>query len=186
MIKKIFIYLVIIAILLGGGSLLFNSSSSSPKNNLNVGQKAPDFSLPDINGQEVKLSSFLGKNVVLFFNEGEMCYPACWDQMASLGNDERFNTNDIVAFSIVIDQKNVWEKIIKETPNLSNAKILFDSSKTVSLTYDVLSLKSSMHSGSFPGHTYVVIDKEGIIRYVFDDANMGIRNDLILSEIWKY
>jgi peroxiredoxin len=35
---------------------------------LNVGDKAPDFTLPDQNGNEVKLSDFLGKkNVVLAF-----------------------------------------------------------------------------------------------------------------------
>ncbi len=35
---------------------------------LNVGDKAPDFTLPDQNGTQVKLSDFLGKkNVVLAF-----------------------------------------------------------------------------------------------------------------------
>ena len=35
---------------------------------LNVGDKAPDFSLPDQNGKPVKLSDFAGKkNVVLAF-----------------------------------------------------------------------------------------------------------------------
>jgi thioredoxin-dependent peroxiredoxin len=35
---------------------------------LNVGDKAPDFTLPDQNGKPVKLSDFLGKkNVVLAF-----------------------------------------------------------------------------------------------------------------------
>jgi len=34
----------------------------------NVGEKAPDFSLPDQNGKQVKLSDFAGrKNVVLAF-----------------------------------------------------------------------------------------------------------------------
>ena len=35
---------------------------------LNVGDKAPDFTLPDQNGNKVKLSDFLGKkNVVVAF-----------------------------------------------------------------------------------------------------------------------
>ncbi len=35
---------------------------------LKVGDKAPDFTLPDQNGNQVKLSNFLGKkNVVLAF-----------------------------------------------------------------------------------------------------------------------
>ncbi len=34
---------------------------------LEVGQKAPQFALPDEEGNEVKLSDFAGKRVVVFF-----------------------------------------------------------------------------------------------------------------------
>ena len=34
---------------------------------LDVGQKAPDFTLQDQNGSNVSLSDFLGKKVVLWF-----------------------------------------------------------------------------------------------------------------------
>jgi peroxiredoxin Q/BCP len=34
---------------------------------LEIGQKAPDFALPDENGETVKLSSFKGRRVVVFF-----------------------------------------------------------------------------------------------------------------------
>ena len=34
---------------------------------LEVGKKAPDFSLPDQNGNDVSLSDFSGKKVVLWF-----------------------------------------------------------------------------------------------------------------------
>lgn len=34
---------------------------------LEVGKKAPDFTLPDENGQAVKLSSFKGRRLVVFF-----------------------------------------------------------------------------------------------------------------------
>ncbi len=150
-----------------------------------IGKKAPDFTLEDINGNKVRLSDYKGKIVVLFFNEGSMCYPACWDQMAELGNDERFSSNDTVTFSILVDQKSEWQKIIGQVPKLSKARILFDPTRAVSSAYDVLSLKSSMHPGSYPGHTYFVIDKEGIVRYTFDDPNMAIWNDRIADETEK-
>ncbi|HKY63249.1 MAG TPA: redoxin domain-containing protein, partial [bacterium] len=39
-----------------------------PKKELKEGDKAPDFSLPDQEGNKVKLSDFAGKkNVVLYF-----------------------------------------------------------------------------------------------------------------------
>ena len=154
-------------------------------------KEAPDFTLQDIYGKTIKLSDYRGKIVVLFFNEGAMCYPACWDQMTAFVKDERFNTSEIETFSIVIDQKSEWEKIVSQVPDLSKAKILFDSDREVSAAYDVLSLPSSMHPpsamhpGGYPGHTYFVIDKEGIVRFTFDDPKMGIRNDLLISELSK-
>jgi peroxiredoxin len=42
-----------------------------------------------------------------------------------------------------------------------------------------------MHKGSYPGHTYFVIDKDGIIRYARDDSTMGIRNNEIAAELEK-
>ncbi|MFA4820030.1 MAG: redoxin domain-containing protein [Candidatus Aenigmatarchaeota archaeon] len=150
-----------------------------------VGQKAPDFTLQSIEGTNVKLSEYKGKTVVLFFNEGSMCYPACWDQMAALGNDARFDTGDVITFSILADQKSEWEKIVSQVPKLSKAKILFDSTRAVSSAYDVLSLKSSMHPGNYPGHTYFIIDKDGIVRYTLDDPAMAIRNDKLAAEMEK-
>ncbi len=160
-----------------------------PKENLSfkdaVGKKAPEFSLDSLQDKTVKLADYNGKVVVLFFNEGSMCYPACWDQIESLAKDARFNTDKITVFSIVGDQKGEWENIVKQVPELASAKLLFDQTKAVSSAYDVLSLPSSMHQGSFPGHTYFVIDKEGIVRYTLDDPNMAINNDKIFGEALK-
>ena len=150
-----------------------------------VGKKAPDFTLEGIDGKNIKLSDYRGKNVILFFNEGSMCYPACWNQISELGKDQKLNSGDAVSFSIVVDSKDEWQKIVKETPGFTDAKILFDTIRAVSLAYDILSLKSSMHQGSFPGHTYFLIDKEGIIRYTLDDPTMSIRNDTLISELSK-
>ena len=44
------------------------STGSSPESSPNVGDFAPDFSVVDVSGNEVRLSDFKGKqNVVLFF-----------------------------------------------------------------------------------------------------------------------
>lgn len=150
-----------------------------------VGKKAPDFELESIDGRTVKLSDYLGKNVVLFFNEGSMCYPACWDQVAELGNDSRFDTESVIAFSIVVDSKSQWLDIVNKSPNMAKAKILFDTSRFVSKAYDVLYLDSPMHPGSFPGHTYFIIDKEGTIRFALDDPSMALANDKLIEEIEK-
>lgn len=151
-----------------------------------VGQKAPDFELESIAGNTVKLSNYLGKkNIVLFFNEGAMCYPACWNQIAELGKDSRFDTENLVAFSVVTDSRNRWLDIVDKSPDMAKSKILFDITRAVSRAYNVLSLDSSMHVGTIPGHTYFIIDKEGIIRFTLDDPNMAIANDSLIKEIDK-
>ncbi len=148
-----------------------------------LNKPAPDFSLQDKEGNVYTPASLKGKKVVLFFNEGIMCYPACWNQVLALGTDPRLNTADTVSLSVVVDSKEQWDSAIGKMPELSKAKLVFDFSRSVSASYGVLTTPSSMHYGSFPGHTYVVIDKEGVVRYVLDDPRMAINNDVIYSEI---
>ena len=150
-----------------------------------VGKAAPDFRLTDQNGQPVKLSGLRGKKVVLFFNEGIMCYPACWNQMAALGTDKKLNNEDVVSFSIVTDGLAEWGKAFKKMPQLNEGNILFDTDKTVSNQYGMLTAASSMHRGSMLGHTYLILDQKGVIRYTLDDPKMGVQNETLVNELSK-
>ncbi|MCL5733292.1 MAG: redoxin domain-containing protein [Patescibacteria group bacterium] len=148
-----------------------------------IGKIAPNFSLRDRNGKVYSNDSLRGKNIVLFFNEGIMCYPACWNQMVALATDPRFQATDTVALSVVIDSPDEWQQAIQQMPELGKAVVLFDTNKVISQEFGMLTAPSSMHYGSYPGHSFVVIDKQGVIRFVYDDPNMGIDNDRIASEI---
>lgn len=184
------------AIFLLSGSNSQNSSTNQATNtSLNdlVGKQAPDFTLASYNGDETTLSSLKGKNVVLFFSEGLMCYPACWDQIAAFGKDNEFTNEQVPSFrskntvvlTIVNDPKNEWKGAIEKMPELAHATVLLDTDKKVSITYNMLSLPSSMHKGQLPGHTYVIIDKEGVVKYVRDDVQMAVRNQELIAEIDK-
>ena len=153
-------------------------------NSLMSGQ-TPNFSLSDRDGKVYSSDNLRGKNVILFFNEGLMCYPACWNQIVSLAEDDRFKNQDTVVLSVVVDSKEDWRQAVNEMPELAQATVVFDEGAVVSKQFGVLSASSSMHPGSLPGHTYVVIDKEGIVKYIFDDPDMGIRNDQLAAEISK-
>ena len=155
------------------------------KFNALVSKQAPDFTLNSYDDKKITLSSQKGKKVVLFFTEGVMCYPSCWNQIAAFGKDDVFKKEDTVVFSIVVDTKNEWKRAIDKMPELGATTVLFDSSKTISKEYGVLSLPSSMHKGQFPGHTYLVIDKEGVVRFIKDDPQMAIRNDELKTELEK-
>jgi len=166
--------------LLANGNL--NKNMDTIKFSEAVGKPAPDFTLTTQKNAEFKLNNYKNKIVVLFFNEGAMCYPSCWNQIASLGEDKRFNNNNVVSASVVIDRREKWDKIINSQPKYGAGIILFDTNKAVSQAYDVLNVPSSMHKGSFPGHTYVII-KKGIITYVLDDPNMALNNDVLASKL---
>ena len=70
---------------------------------LETGMKAPDFSLPDKNGNTVSLSDFLGKKVVLYFYPKDNT-PGCTRQACAFAASyEQFKTQDIVVIGISKD-----------------------------------------------------------------------------------
>ena len=64
---------------------------------LEVGMKAPNFTLPDKNGNMVSLSDFIGKKVVLYFYPKDNT-PGCTRQACAfaLKNNEIENKNAVV------------------------------------------------------------------------------------------
>lgn len=161
------------------------STDSSVLNSL-VGKPLPDIKLADKDGKNYTAGDFKGKATILFFNEGLMCYPACWNQMASFGTDQRFNTDKIQAVSVVVDPAKDWQKAIDKMPDLAKSATLFDAGGATSRSLGLLNLPSSMHKGSLPGHTYIVLDKDGIVRYVNDDPNMALANEALISKISEF
>ena len=175
-----------------GGSVLTGNSASEDNSNSAlipltfasaVGQQAPDFTLTKRDGTSIKLSDFRGKTAILFFNEGSMCYPACWDQIIALAQDSRLNNGEVVSLSVVVDSKSQWDRIIASQPKYGSATILFDTNRAVSKAYGVLNMESSMHKGSYPGHSYFVIDKNGNVAFAYDDPNMAINNNLLAQKV---
>ncbi len=162
-----------------GSAITVNSDAL----NALVGKPMPDIQLSDKDGKIYTVVDFKGKNTVLFFNEGLMCYPACWNQIASFGSDERFNSNQIQAISVVVDPAKDWQRAITQMPQLAKATTMFDVNATASRELGLLTLASSMHRGSLPGHTYIVLDQNAIVRYVLDDPNMAIANNMLFSKI---
>lgn len=70
---------------------------------LEVGLKAPDFSLSDKDGNEVTMSQFLGKKVVLYFYPRDNT-PGCTRQACAFGaNFDKFKEKDVVVIGISKD-----------------------------------------------------------------------------------
>src|SRR3990172_10043602 len=153
------------------------------KLNTLLGKEAPDFTLTSYDGKKFNLKEQRGKKVVLFFTEGAMCYPSCWNQIAAFGKDSAFNNEDTMVLNIMVDTKNEWKKAVDKMPELGVSTVLLDLTKNVSREYGMLSLPSSMHKGQYPGHTYLILDKDGMVRFVRDDPQMAVRNDELKAEL---
>ncbi|MBI3559476.1 redoxin domain-containing protein [Candidatus Gottesmanbacteria bacterium] len=182
----ILVALIVIIVQKGNPPVIQQSSGADSKifNNL-AGKPAPDFTLESFSGEKITLSSLRSKNVILFFNEGLMCYPSCWNQVAEFGKDNNFKNKNTVVLNIVVDPKKDWQEAVTKMPELAAATVLLDTDKKVSALYGVLTLPSSMHKGQFPGHSYVVIDQKGIVRFIHDDEQMAIRNQELANEVEK-
>ena len=94
---------------------------------LEVGMKAPDFTLPDKQGIPVSLSDFLGKKVVLYFYPKDNT-PGCTRQACAFAQSySRFEANNVVVIGISKDSAashlKFAEKYPSTTPNFSVSKI---------------------------------------------------------------
>lgn len=70
---------------------------------LEVGMKAPGFTLPDKDGNEISLDMFLGKKVVLYFYPRDNT-PGCTRQACAFAEKyDEFKKNDIVVIGISKD-----------------------------------------------------------------------------------
>lgn len=81
-----------------------------------VGKEAPDFSLPDVNGNQVKLSSFRGKYVLVDF-WASWCRPCRGENPNVVRAYEKFKGKNFTVLGVSLDrpgEKEEWLKAIAE------------------------------------------------------------------------
>lgn len=182
---KIAVFLVILIMATGVIGYVALTPREQGGSTLGAGAVAPDFTLPGANGGTFTLSSYRGKaNVLLFFNEGLSCAP-CLNQMTDLDQmNQQFTKLDIVAVSITGDSASLLASWAQSSgPQYS--KVLSDQNLAVSRTYDMLGPNVSMMPGSTPGHSFVLVNKEGIIvwRHDYGPYNMSVANNEIIAAV---
>jgi len=152
------------------------------KTNLKPGMKAPDFTLPSISGEKVKLSQFKGKkNVVLSFVPAAWT-PVCSDQWPGYNLARSlFEKYDAIIIGITVDNIPTLFAWTKEMgglwfPVLSD----FWPHGAVTKKYGILRTDGVSERAIF------IIDKKGIIRYI-DIHNINERPNLesMIKELEK-
>jgi len=138
-----------------------------------VGEKAPDFVLPSVAGEPVRLSDYRGrKNVVLSFIPAAWT-PVCSDQWPGYNVSEKvFRDADAVLLGISVDNiptQYAWTRQMGTLwfPVLSD----FWPHGAVAERYGIL------RSDGTSERALIVIDKAGVIRYI-DVHDINERPDL--------
>lgn len=149
---------------------------------LEVGTKAPEFSLPDQDGQMHTLSEYAGKKVILYFYPKDNT-PGCTKQ--ACGFSERypqFMEKDAVVLGISKDTVASHKKF-KEKYNLGFT-LLSDTELSAIQAYDVW--KEKMNYGKVSMgvvRTTYLIDENGIIAKAFDKVNATENPAQMLEEL---
>ncbi|MDV3293131.1 MAG: peroxiredoxin family protein [Nitrososphaerales archaeon] len=148
-----------------------------------AGAKAPEFTLTSVNGSSFNLTDYLGKtDVLLFFNEGLTCSP-CLQQMVDIDrNYSVFSKMGITVASITTNSMfdmRTWA----QNNGITRMMVLPDQSLQVDREYTTL-YAGSMHSGSAPGHTFILVGKDGSVLWRKDYGSYTMyvpMNELIAS-----
>ncbi len=137
---------------------------------IEVGGKAPDFSLYSSEKEKISLSDFKDKNVVLLF------FPlaftgVCTKELCNVrDNIGLYNNSKAKVLAISVDSPQTLAKF-KEDQHL-NFPLLSDFNKLVSADYGSLYETFSLDMKGVSKRSAFVIDKDGIVRYaeVLDNA----------------
>ena len=149
---------------------------------LEIGIKAPEFSLPDQNGQMHSLKDYKGKKVVLYFYPKDMT-SGCSKQACRFAElYPQFREKDAVILGVSKDSVSSHKKF-EEKFGLPFT-ILSDPEQEVIKAYDVLKEKS-MYGRKYMGvirSTYL-IDEKGKIAKAFGNVKATENPDQMLNEI---
>jgi thioredoxin-dependent peroxiredoxin len=128
---------------------------------VNVGDKAPDFTLPSNTGENVTLSQFLGKkNVVLFFYPKDESRGCTKEACSFRDSYEIFKDLGAEVLGVNAGGLKSYQAFVNKY--MLPFKLLVDKDDNVRQLYGVPSTL-----GIISSRVTYVIDKKGIIRHIF-------------------
>ena len=131
---------------------------------VDVGQRAPDFTLYDADRKQRKLSEFHGKNVVLAFYPGAFT-GVCTKEMCALRDSlTQFNSMNAQVVGISVDRFGALKAFSDQ--NKLGFPVLSDFNRQVVRQYDVAFQNLGGVEGYVAANRAVfVLDKNGVVRY---------------------
>jgi peroxiredoxin Q/BCP len=148
---------------------------------LAIGDKAPEFSVNDQDGNVVKLSDYRGKKVVLYFYPKDQT-PGCTAQSCNLrDNYERLQAAGYEVLGISSDSEKSHQKFI-EKQNLPFT-LLADTEKNVHDLYGTW-VEKKMYGRTYMGtaRTTFIINEEGNIEEIIEKVKTKDHTAQILTD----
>jgi len=152
-----------------------------------VSREAPDFSaqavMPDNSFAELKLSSFRGKYVVLFFYPHDFTFVCPSEIIAFDKALDKFAARNTEVIGVSVDSHHshyAWKHTAVENGGIGPIKfpLVADLSKNITRDYGVMNEATAALRGLF------LIDREGIIRHsVINDDGLGRNVDEVLRMV---
>ena len=150
---------------------------------LQIGDAAPDFTLPDQNGASVSLSGFRGQRVVIYFYPKDDT-PGCTKEACNFRDQwSAFEQHGIVVLGISKDGAGSHSKFISKY-SLPFTLLSDAEPCPVAASYDSYGLKKFM-GREYMGmmrHTFVV-DSEGKLEKIYLKVKAETMADTILSDL---
>ena len=132
---------------------------------LKIGQPAPDFTLKTTSGKAFKLSQLRGRHVVLYFYPKDDT-PGCTAQACSFRDEyEDFKELGAEVVGISSDSEKSHQKFTEK--HRLPFELLSDEAGDVRKLYEV----PRALLGLLPGRVTYVIDKKGIVQYIFNSLS---------------
>ncbi|MCF7804103.1 MAG: thioredoxin-dependent thiol peroxidase [Candidatus Marinimicrobia bacterium] len=147
---------------------------------LEVGEKAPDFTLNDAGGNPHTLSDYRGQKVVVYFYPKDDT-PGCTKEACSFRDaDEVYREHNIKVFGISNDDEKSHQKF-KEKYNLHHT-LLADVDNEVCPMYGAYGTKK-MYGKEYEGikRMTFLLDEDGVITKIFKRVKTDVHAEEVLD-----
>ena len=139
----------------------------------NLNEIAPDFNLKNTEKNDIALSSFKGKTVVLAFYPGAFT-GVCDTEMCSL-RDSMNSFNDLNATVLGISVDSPWANAEFAKKYEINFNLLSDYNRDVSKAYDMIfNGLGGLEGYECSNRGVIILDGEGLIQYRWVAENPGV------------
>ncbi|MBP6430341.1 MAG: redoxin domain-containing protein [Ferruginibacter sp.] len=131
---------------------------------LQIGNKAPNFTLYNSEKNKISLSDYAGKNVLLLFFP-QAFTGVCTKELCAIRDDiSRYNNANAVVLGISVDSVFTLAKYKEEQGY--NFDLLSDFNKEVSTAYHTMYNDWILDMRGVSKRSAFIVDKEGILQYV--------------------